>query len=62
MTLFAPIFLLPRLVLLLIGLPILFMYLWNTTMPQVFGLRPLMFWEAFRLLLLSAILFGVARL
>ena len=49
---------------LIIGLVILslvtliFRWLWNTTMPDVFGLKALTFWQAFRILLLSAILFG----
>ena len=49
---------------LLIGLIILsvftlfFRWLWNTTVPDVFGLKSLTFWQAFRVLLLAAILFG----
>lgn len=49
---------------LIIGLVILaivtlvFRWLWNTTVPDVFGLKALTFWQAFRILLLSAILFG----
>ena len=49
---------------LVIGLVILaivtliFRWLWNTTMPDVFGVKSLTFWQAFRILLLSAILFG----
>lgn len=49
---------------LIIGLVILaivtliFRWLWNTTMPDVFGVKSLTFWQAFRILLLSAILFG----
>lgn len=49
---------------LIIGLVILaivtliFRWLWNTTVPDVFGLKTLTFWQAFRILLLSAILFG----
>ena len=35
-----------------------FQLLWNTTMPQVFQLRQITFWQAFRLLLLAGILFG----
>ena len=37
---------------------IIFQLLWNTTMPQVFKLGELTFWQAFRLLLLASILFG----
>ena len=49
---------------LLIGLVILaiftlfFRWLWNTTMPDVFGTKSLTFWQAFRILLLATILFG----
>jgi hypothetical protein len=38
----------------------IFQLLWNTTMPQVFGLRQITFWQAFRLLLLTGIIFGGA--
>lgn len=37
---------------------IIFRWLWNTTVPEVFGLKEVSFWQAFRILLLSAILFG----
>ena len=37
---------------------IIFQLLWNTTMPQVFKLGEITFWQAFRLLLLASILFG----
>ena len=37
---------------------LIFRWLWNTTVPDVFGLKTLTFWQAFRILLLSAILFG----
>jgi|APCry1669189241_1035207.scaffolds.fasta_scaffold17267_2 hypothetical protein len=41
----------------------LFLWLWNMTMPQVFGLKTVTFWQAFRLLLMAGILFnGVAIL
>jgi len=35
-----------------------FQYLWNMTMPQVFGVREITFWQGFRLLLISGMLFG----
>jgi uncharacterized membrane protein YoaK (UPF0700 family) len=35
-----------------------FQLLWNTTMPQVFKLPQITFWQAFRLLLLASIIFG----
>jgi hypothetical protein len=37
---------------------VLFQTLWNTTMPQVFKLPTITFWQAVRLLLLAGILFG----
>jgi hypothetical protein len=36
----------------------LFRWLWNITMPQVFGLKTITFWQAFRLLLLAGMLFN----
>jgi hypothetical protein len=47
-----------------VGLVLLFLlawllqYLWNITMPQVFNLKEVTYWQAFRLLLIAAILFG----
>ena len=41
--------------LVLIGTAV-FQLLWNLTMPQVFGLRQIGFWVAFRLLLMAGIL------
>jgi len=35
-----------------------FQLLWNTTMPQVFKLGQITFWQAFRLLLLASLIFG----
>ena len=46
------------LILLLIPLVVaLFQWLWNITMPQVFNLNTVTFWQAFRLLLISSLLF-----
>ncbi len=36
----------------------LLQYLWNTTMPDVFSLNQITFWQAFRLILIALILFG----
>ena len=36
----------------------LLQYLWNTTMPEVFRLDQITFWQAFRLILIALILFG----
>ena len=33
-------------------------YLWNTTMPQIFSLKEISFWQSMRLLLIAIILFG----
>lgn len=38
----------------------LFQWLWNITIPQVFGLKVITYWQAFRLLVISALLFGGA--
>jgi len=36
----------------------IFQCLWNMTIPEIFGLNKIRFWQAFRLLLLAGILFG----
>jgi hypothetical protein len=36
----------------------IFQWLWNITMPQVFNLKEITFWQAFRLLLIAGLLFG----
>ena len=36
----------------------LFLWLWNITVPQVFGLKTITFWQAFRLMLIAGILFN----
>ena len=38
------------------------MWLWNITIPDVFGLRELQYWQAFRLLLIAGLLFGAFHL
>ncbi len=40
------------------AVPAIFMWLWNITCPQVFNLSEITYWQAFRLLLLAAMLFG----
>lgn len=45
----------------LFAFPALLMWLWNITVPEVFGLSPLRYWQAFRLMLIIGILFGVAH-
>ena len=36
----------------------IFQALWNSTMPDVFDLEEITFWQAFRILLLAGFLFG----
>ncbi|MDK2820762.1 MAG: hypothetical protein PWP31_727 [Clostridia bacterium] len=36
----------------------LLQWLWNITMPQVFNLKQITYWQAFRILIISGILFG----
>jgi hypothetical protein len=36
----------------------IFQWLWNITMPQVFNLTTISYWQAFRILLISGFLFG----
>ena len=40
-------------------LPALLRWLWNITMPDVFGLKQITFWQAVRLLIISFLLFGI---
>lgn len=42
----------------LFGLSALLQWLWNITCPDVFHLPKITYWQAFRLLLIAAILFG----
>jgi len=35
-----------------------FQIFWNTTMPQVFNLNRIRYWQAFRLLIIAGFLFG----
>ncbi len=36
----------------------LLQWLWNMTMPEVFQLKPITYWQAFRLMLIAGLLFG----
>jgi hypothetical protein len=38
--------------------PALFQWLWNITIPDIFGLKQITYWQAFRLILIAAILFA----
>ncbi len=50
------------LLVLLVGLAIwLFQWLWNITMPEVFKLKQITYWQSFRLLIIAAFLFGVGH-
>ncbi|MDR8394290.1 hypothetical protein NC796_26260 [Aliifodinibius sp. S!AR15-10] len=40
-------------------IPALLRWLWNITMPDVFGLNQITFWQALRLILIAFLLFGV---
>ena len=37
---------------------LIFRWLWNTTMPDVFGVKSVTFGQAFKIMLISAMLFG----
>ena len=45
-------------VLLFVTVPRLMQWLWNTTIPQVLGLKPVTYWQAVRLLVIGFLLFG----
>ena len=38
--------------------PLIFQILWNITVPEIFGLRAISYWQAFRLLLMTGMIFG----
>jgi hypothetical protein len=48
----------PLILAIFVVMVIIFQLLWNTTMPQVFQLRQITFWQAFRLMLIASIIFG----
>ena len=48
----------PLIVAIFVVMVFVFQLLWNTTMPQVFQLRQITFWQAFRLMLIASIIFG----
>jgi hypothetical protein len=43
-------------------LVLIFRWLWNSTMPEVFGIKQLTFWQALKILILAGILFGGYRI
>ena len=60
----APLLIVGAIVAVLVLLPLLialFQWLWNITMPQVFGLNVITFWQALRLLIIAAFLFGTGE-
>ena len=53
------------LVLILVGVaiiafvvPLIFQFLWNITVPEIFGLMEIRYWQLFRLLLMAGMIFG----
>lgn len=46
---------------LLLVLVLIFKWLWNITMPEVFGLKELTLWQALHVHILASILFGGHR-
>jgi hypothetical protein len=40
--------------------PLIFQLLWNITVPEIFGLKRIRYWQAFRLLLIANMIFGAA--
>ena len=39
-------------------MPAILAWLWNWTMPEVFRLKEITYWQSFRLIIISAILFS----
>lgn len=54
--------LVPIVLLFLVLWPLIFQWLWNATIPAVFNLPVITFWQAFRLLLLAGMIFGGSSL
>ena len=38
--------------------PLIFQLLWNITVPEIFGLKTIRYWQVFRLLLIASMIFG----
>ncbi len=47
--------------LILFILSLIFRWLWNTTLPDVFGFKAITTWQAFKIMLIAAMLFGGHR-
>ncbi|MES2474782.1 MAG: hypothetical protein V4640_03305 [Verrucomicrobiota bacterium] len=56
-----PLLLIPLGIILFFIMVAIFQWLWNITLPQVFNLRVITYWQAFRILLLSGFLFGSSQ-
>ncbi len=52
----------PFVIALIIGIfllvSVILRWLWNMTMPEVFGIKKITYWQALRILIISAILFN----
>ncbi len=57
----AELLLIPLFIILFFAIIGLFQWLWNITMPDVFNLKAITFWQAFRLLIIAGMLFGGMR-
>ena len=42
--------------------PLIFQFLWNITVPEIFGFKRIRYWQAFRLLLMASMIFGANNL
>lgn len=54
-------FIIPFMVMVFFAMVAIFKWLWNITMPQVFELRMITYWQAFRILIISGLLFGSTK-
>jgi hypothetical protein len=45
--------------LLIIGFPFFLRLLWNITIPQIFEIKKISYWESFRLFIITFLLFGI---
>ncbi len=61
MNIMEPLLLIPLGIILFFIMVAIFQWLWNITLPQVFNLRVITYWQAFRILLLSGFLFGSSQ-
>ena len=52
------IFILSLLLIWLFLMPVFFKPLWNTTLPELFDVKTISYWQAFRLMLIGVLLFG----